>query len=175
MSRYVIVLNNDYLAHYASPYYDPVKAHEYYMKTRKLKGKQGVSTAGLNDTGKEAQTYVQKTIGEERQREIRKHAKAQNEKAKTYADRAKSQISALSERLRNMSPAERKYRAGAIRQAVDRIRSLNNRQRAKLVEQHQKFAEKKSKEYESKYDSELRKIVGEAAFNNGKKGRKRKS
>lgn len=24
--------------HYASKYYDPVKAHEYYMKTRQLKG-----------------------------------------------------------------------------------------------------------------------------------------
>lgn len=27
------------LAHYASPYYDPVKAHEYYMRHRKLKGR----------------------------------------------------------------------------------------------------------------------------------------
>ena len=28
----------DILKHYASPYYDPVKAHEYYMKNRELKG-----------------------------------------------------------------------------------------------------------------------------------------
>lgn len=27
----------DYLAHYASKYYDPVKAHEYYLRTRELK------------------------------------------------------------------------------------------------------------------------------------------
>ena len=26
------------LRHYASPYYDPQKAHEYYMRTRELKG-----------------------------------------------------------------------------------------------------------------------------------------
>ena len=25
---------NEPLQHYASPYYDPVKAHEYYMRTR---------------------------------------------------------------------------------------------------------------------------------------------
>ena len=25
------------LQHYASPYYDPQKAHEYYMRTRELK------------------------------------------------------------------------------------------------------------------------------------------
>ena len=28
---------NEPLQHYASPYYDPVKAHEYYMRTRELK------------------------------------------------------------------------------------------------------------------------------------------
>lgn len=39
--------------HYASKYYDPVKAHEYYMKTRHLKG---YDTQGktLNDEGKQA-------------------------------------------------------------------------------------------------------------------------
>ena len=30
---------NEPLQHYASPYYDPVKAHEYYMRTRELKGR----------------------------------------------------------------------------------------------------------------------------------------
>ena len=28
-----------YLIHYASEYYDPVAAHEYYMKHRQLKGR----------------------------------------------------------------------------------------------------------------------------------------
>ena len=37
------------LRHYASPYYDPEKAHEYYMRTRELKGR---STTSLNDEGK---------------------------------------------------------------------------------------------------------------------------
>ena len=36
------------LRHYASPYYDPEKAHEYYMRTRELKGR---STTSLNDEG----------------------------------------------------------------------------------------------------------------------------
>ena len=36
------------LRHYASPYYDPQKAHEYYMRTRELKGR---STTSLNDDG----------------------------------------------------------------------------------------------------------------------------
>ena len=38
---------DELLQHYASPYYDPVKAHEYYMRTRELKGRR--STTKLND------------------------------------------------------------------------------------------------------------------------------
>lgn len=51
--------------HYASKYYDPVKAHEYYMKTRHLKG---YDTQGktLNDEGKQAKAYITKRIREER-------------------------------------------------------------------------------------------------------------
>ena len=30
---------DEFLEHYASKYYDPVKAHEYYMRTRELKNK----------------------------------------------------------------------------------------------------------------------------------------
>ena len=44
----------DFLLHYASKYYDPVKAHEYYMKNRELKGRR--SSSKLNDEGKEAWT-----------------------------------------------------------------------------------------------------------------------
>ena len=47
--------NHNYLIHYASPYYDPVKAHEYYMRTRELKGTGGKT---LHDEGKAAVRYV---------------------------------------------------------------------------------------------------------------------
>lgn len=43
---------NEPLQHYASPYYDPVKAHEYYMRTRELKGRR--SATKLNDEGKKS-------------------------------------------------------------------------------------------------------------------------
>ena len=43
------------LRHYASPYYDPQKAHEYYMRTRELKGR---STTSLNDEGKKIWSYT---------------------------------------------------------------------------------------------------------------------
>ena len=43
------------LRHYASPYYDPQKAHEYYMRTRELKGR---STTSLNDDGTVSYTHL---------------------------------------------------------------------------------------------------------------------
>lgn len=60
-----------FLIHYASPYYDPVKAHEYYMEHRQLKGRK--STAGLNDTGKEAARYVKQRLDEEKKGLIKTH------------------------------------------------------------------------------------------------------
>ena len=32
-------MKDNQLLHYASEYYDPVKAHEYYKRTRELKGR----------------------------------------------------------------------------------------------------------------------------------------
>lgn len=55
---------DELLQHYASPYYDPVKAHEYYMRTRELKGRR--STTKLNDEGKEIWAYTKNEITSEK-------------------------------------------------------------------------------------------------------------
>ena len=70
------------LKHYASPYYDPVKAHEYYMKNRELQGRK--STAKLNDNGREAAQYVKNRLTTERKTKVQDH--------KDYTD---SQIESL--------------------------------------------------------------------------------
>lgn len=50
---------------YASKYYDPEKAHEYYMKNRELKERK--STKTLNEKGMEVADYVKSKIDEEKQ------------------------------------------------------------------------------------------------------------
>ena len=51
---------------YKSKYYDPVKAHEYYLKHRKLKSKPNRgSVASLNDEGKIAAAEVKEKLQEE--------------------------------------------------------------------------------------------------------------
>lgn len=62
---------DSFLQHYASPYYDPVKAHEYYEEHKELKGRR--STAGLNDDGKDIAKYVKKTLAEERKNKVSEH------------------------------------------------------------------------------------------------------
>ena len=68
---------HDTLSHYASPYYDPKKAHEYYERTKKLKGRK--TGTSLNDAGKEAKTYVRTQINSKRDQDL-KNAESQSKK-----------------------------------------------------------------------------------------------
>lgn len=65
---------DEYLAHYASQYYDPKKAREYYLRTRELKGR---NSSGDLKTGKkkEAWAVTRSNISNER--------KAEGDKART--------------------------------------------------------------------------------------------
>lgn len=66
---------------YSSKYYDPVKRHEYYMKHRKLKGRQSrSSTASLNEEGKIAAKEVKAGITAERKEAYEKIKEEMNKK-----------------------------------------------------------------------------------------------
>lgn len=53
---------------YASKYYDPEKAHEYYEKTKRLKGRR--SNQGLNEEGIEAAEYMRMQVDEQHKKEL---------------------------------------------------------------------------------------------------------
>ena len=53
---------------YASKYYDPEKAHEYYEKTKRLKGRR--SNKGLNEEGIAAAEYMRNQIDTQHQKEL---------------------------------------------------------------------------------------------------------
>lgn len=59
---------SSYIIHYASKYYDPQKAHEYYMQNRELKGRR---KGRLNDDGKAARAYVKERINSEKKNKHR--------------------------------------------------------------------------------------------------------
>lgn len=69
---------DELLQHYASPYYDPVKAHEYYMRTRELKGRR--STTKLNDEGKEIWAYTKNEITSEKKEKVKEEQEKREQK-----------------------------------------------------------------------------------------------
>lgn len=88
------MVKNDELYHYASPYYDPVKAHEYYMEHRELKGH---STSGMSDTQREGWTYAQKQIkiAKEKEQDVEKTVTEQNiSKMRAKAEATRVEIAA---------------------------------------------------------------------------------
>lgn len=52
-------LDSNVLKHYSSDYYDPAKAHEYYLKNRQLKGR---TPGALSSEGKDIWTDTKANI-----------------------------------------------------------------------------------------------------------------
>lgn len=181
------------LAHYASPYYDPVKAHEYYMRTRELKGQKN-STAGLNDEGKGAATYVKGQIEGERKlrTESAKTTRRQNmesatEKARkainTGAASTRRKVNDLRHKLSRMSKAEKLLNKGRIQSEIDTLREENARERQQIQVQLQNYgkvenlklqneAKRLSTWAEETYDEQLGKIQSEKSFQKTTKRKK---
>lgn len=193
--------SDDELKHYASPYYDPVKAHEYYMRTRELKGR--TSTAGLNDEGKAAARYVKDQLTTERKSKVEANKEATTnqidklraqKKANIAAHKAamQKQIDSLRNRLSNMSAVDKKKNRERISANISALREQNAAERERLNAEFQaqskslRSAQKETNanlktEYDDKYLSELEKIKANPAFQkakssgSGKKSSKKKS
>lgn len=176
--------SDDELKHYASPYYDPVKAHEYYMKTRELKGR--TSTAGLNDEGKAAASYVKEQLTSERKSKVAANKEdttnqidklREQKKSNIAAHKAamQTQIDSLKNKLSAMSAADKKKNRERISASISALREENAAERERLNAEFQ--AQSKSlratqketnanlkTEYDEKYASELEKIKANPAF-----------
>lgn len=83
------------IKHYASEYYDPQKAHDYYMKNRELKGKQ--STKGMSDQQKEAWSYSKNSIKEKKKADLTSASEAQ----KAQMEALRNQATALRDSIRS--------------------------------------------------------------------------
>ena len=70
IQRLIISMDSSELKHYASQYYDPEKAHEYYMQNRQLKGR---STSGLSDEGKDIWNAAKANITSEKKNRIKEY------------------------------------------------------------------------------------------------------
>lgn len=133
---------------YASKYYDPVKAHEYYMRNRELKGYEnryggsrgdGTSAAsgdkpsdnGTNDNpNKTHNQYVSDNI-KSIQKDVRNKNTTLSKEYKRERDAISTDISKLRKSLSNMSKEERKKNKESITKKIESLRKRSAELREK--------------------------------------------
>lgn len=110
--------DNPVLMHYASKYYDPVKAREYYLKTRELKGREPGQAEELSKESRqkqsEATAYVKNAMSTE------------NRTANQQASEAQK---ARLEKLRNDAQASKKAIMDKIEARLAQIKSDTTKKR----------------------------------------------
>jgi len=108
----------DYIAHYASKYYDPAKAKEYYERTKELKGRN--SAAELDSAHKkEAWTVTRSNISKEKQAESEK---AQADR-RSSSEKAQADQKARLETLRTTANAARDQLVAKIKGLLGDIKA----------------------------------------------------
>lgn len=184
--------DEDELQHYASPYYDPVKAHEYYLKNRELKGRR--STAKLNEEGKIAARYVREQLSNERKQKVESHREQtmskidslrerKNAKIESHKNAMRAKIDNLRQMLKGMGKAEKARNKERIYSLIGSLREENKEMRRQLSEDfksdssslrtdHKNERSRLKEKYDEKYIQELDKIRSESKF---QKTSKRKS
>lgn len=154
---------DDSLQHYASPYYDPVKAHEYYMKNRELKGRR--STSKLSDEGKKVWSYTKSQITSEKKGKVESETQKKDSKVevlRTHAQGTRKRIAAklktLNEKLSNKSKDKRKAISDRKESEIEKLmgqeipKGISKEKRAELIaERNEKIAKLRS---DAKSDSD---------------------
>lgn len=140
-------LPDESLKHYASPYYDPVKAHEYYMRTRELKGENSrKSTAGLNDEGKAIAKYVKNQLDTERKGKVEDHNNKTQAQINANKANMNSTIDANKENMNSTIDAKKKNMTASIEthktQTTQKIEKLREELKGMSMDDWNKHAER---------------------------------
>ena len=147
-----------YLMHYASKYYDPVKAHEYYEEHKELKGRNKVT---LDDEGRAIAKSVKENLNKEKKSVIERSNAQTKQKIDSNASSLKNKIRSLNKFLKQLSPEERKLQKERIQTQISSLRERNNRIRDALNEKKRNTNKSTRDEYKRKYEAEVEKIKQE--------------
>lgn len=115
---------------YASPYYDPQKAHEYYMRNRQLKGYEH----RYDGTDREAKNKSTNINYNQRITNNNESVSSNSSKTKANAESISSQVKALQEAYKSMSESERKANKNKIQAMIKVLR-------AELKAKNQEYAD----------------------------------
>ena len=137
---------DDFLRHYVEVPYDPVKAHEYYLKNRELKGR---TTSGMSDKQKEAWTYLKDNVSEDKKKQVEVAKEANTKKIEEFRataaatrKRISDKLKLLSEQLSDDSADDREDISDKLKQDIANVAEIpegvSKQQRAILVEKRKK-------------------------------------
>lgn len=134
------MVSSDELVHYASKYYDPVKAREYYLRTRELKGRKKAQALDSKEQ-KEVWAVSQDDMRKQKTAELNKESanyKTKVETARENSEKAKNRISnELKSFIDNLTstqlriPSNASPRLRALLEKQHKIQSNRKRQQAR--------------------------------------------
>jgi hypothetical protein len=130
------------LQHLAEPFYDPVKAHEYYEKHKKLKGRQKGSAEEPSSSGRTQQQISQGAKAAQR-KELQTRIKALSEKL--------NKLEALIKKREHEEASEdRKSKAKKERSAKEKDKPKSAAEKAEAARDSEKYRDKHKQELKNK-------------------------
>jgi len=90
----------EFLQHFVEQPYDPVKAHEYYLKNRDLKGR---STSGMSQLQKEAWAYSKDRVSTDKKQKVEADKLSNEQKIAAFQEAATQTRARISEKLKAFS------------------------------------------------------------------------
>lgn len=156
----------DFLAHYASEYYDPAKAREYYLRTRELKGR---SAALKTDNQKAGWAYAKNQIDTEKKATLEAIAAENQAALETLRSTATDTRKSISEKLKTLlglltnATENERTRISKDRQAnLERIAEETKTKIAAVPEVPKGLSKERTAELRTERRLEIAKIRGDA-------------
>ena len=163
----------DILMHYASPYYDPVKAHEYYEQHKHLKGR---PTGRLTDEGKQVWKVTKMNIDQAKKIENDEARLIKISSVQQFQNKAKEQRTMVQSKLTDLLNAiNAKYKTDTEdltetqkhqievnnrlkKQKAEDIKNKKAREIESLIEDTSDMDEEEIEEYYEKINQKMSKI-----------------
>ena len=147
-----------FLAHHASKYYDPVKAHEYYEAHKKLKGRNRVT---LTEEGRAIAKNVKENLNKEKSSVIQRSNEHTKSIIDSNAKHLRNKVSSLNKFLKQLSKEEREAQKERIHDMINSLKRRNEESRERLLDKKKTANDSTREDYKRKYDTELEKIKRE--------------
>lgn len=137
----------EFIAHYASEFYDPAKAHEYYLKNRELKKRSIGQLRGKKK--KETFAYVAKQIGQKKHAESKALAETRRLQAEKVRKGVSERQKVLSEKLKVLLKGQTQSRQLDAKQIAEQQKG----QAQRLTETQKRESKRISDEAQAKIDA----------------------